>query len=118
LQRKIQRAANALKNKMDKERKAKETAERRAKAAQEKEAKQRAAAAKKAQKEQQNCMVTKAKKAAPTVPKLPKALLKVKAPVKVSARRSVIVPDPTVVVMVPEARKTATRTITRPQRYM
>jgi hypothetical protein len=63
-------------------------------------------------------MVAEAKKAAKAVPKPTKALLKVKAPVKVSARRSVIVPDPTVVVVVPEARKSATRTITRPQRYM
>ena len=63
-------------------------------------------------------MVTKAKMAALTVPKLPKALPKVKALVKVSARRSVIVPDPTIIVVVPEVRKTATRTITRPQRYI
>ena len=63
-------------------------------------------------------MGTKAKKAAPTVPKQPRALLKVKAPIKVSARRSIIVPNPLEVVVVPEARKTATRTITRPQRYI
>jgi len=47
-----------------------------------------------------------------------KALPKVKALVKVFARRSIIVLDPTVVVVVPEARKSATRTITWPQRYM
>ena len=63
-------------------------------------------------------MGTKAKKAAPTVLKQPRALLKVKAPIKVSARRSIIVPDPLEVVVVPEARKTATRTITCPQRYI
>ena len=118
LQRKIQRAANALKNKIERERKAKETAEKRAQAAVEREAKARAAEAKKALKEQQNSMGTKAKKAAPTVLKQPRALLKVKAPIKVSARRSIIVLDPLEVVVVPEARKTATRTITRPQRYI
>ena len=77
-----------------------------------------AAAAKKAQKEQQKSMAVEAKKAAKAVPKPKKALPKVKAPVKVSARRSIIVPNPTVVVVVPEARKSATRTITRPQRYI
>ena len=77
-----------------------------------------AAAAKKAQKEQQKSIAIEAKKAAKAVLKPKKALPKVKALVKVSARRSIIVPNPTVVVVVPEARKSATRTITRPQRYM
>ena len=63
-------------------------------------------------------MVAKAKKAAKAVLKPKKALLKVKALVKVFARRFIIVLDPTVVVVVPEARKSAMRTITRPQRYM
>ena len=47
-----------------------------------------------------------------------KALPKVKALVNTSARRSILIPDPTVVVVVPEARKTATRIITRPQRFL
>ncbi len=76
--------------------------------------KEREAAAKKAQKEQQKAIAAKAKKAAKAMPKQRKALPKVKAPVNMSARRSVLIPDPTVVVVVPEARKTATRTITRP----
>jgi hypothetical protein len=59
-------------------------------------------------------MGTKVKKAASTVLKQPRALPKVKAPVKVSIRRSIIVPDLREVVVVPEARKTATRIITRP----
>ena len=63
-------------------------------------------------------MVAEAKKAAKAVSKQRKALLKVKALVKTSTRRSVLIPDPTVVVVVPEARKTATRTITRPQRFL
>ena len=114
MERKIQRAANALRNKLEKEKKAKETAEKKAKAAREKEAKEQAAAAKKALKEQQNRMGTKAKKAAPTVLKRTKALHKVKAPVKVSVRRNVVVPDQGVVVMGGGVRKTATRTITLP----
>ena len=118
MQRKIKRAANALQNKLDKERKAKETAIKKAKAAAKKEAKLQAAAAKKAQKEQQKSIVAKAKKAIKAMPKPTKALPKVKALVKVFAQRSIIVPNPTVVVVVLEARKSATRTITRPQRYM
>jgi len=49
--------------------------------------------------------------------KLTKALLKVKALVEVFARRFVIVLNP-IVVVVPEARKSATRTITWPQCYI
>jgi hypothetical protein len=63
-------------------------------------------------------MGTKAKKAALTMPKQPRALPKVKALIKVSIRRSIIVPDLLEVVVVPEARKMATRIITRPQRYI
>ena len=59
-------------------------------------------------------MVIEAKKAAEAVLKRTKAPPKVKAPVKISARRSVIIPNPRVEVVVPEASKTATRTITRP----
>jgi len=47
-----------------------------------------------------------------------KALFKVKALVKVFARRSIIVPNPIEVVVLQEARRTATRTITRLQRYI
>ena len=114
LQRKIQQAANALKNKIKRERKAKETAKKRAQAAIKREAKARVAEAKKALKEQQNSIRTKAKKATSTVLKQLKALFKVKAPIKFFARRSIIVPNLLEVVVVPEARKTATRTITRP----
>ena len=77
-----------------------------------------AAAAKKAQKEQQKSIVAEAKKATKAMLKPTKALPKVKALVKVFAQRSIIVPNPTVVVVVLEARKSATRTITRPQRYI
>jgi len=47
-----------------------------------------------------------------------KALLKVKAPVKTSTRRSITIPNPIVEVVVPEARQMATRTISRLQRYL
>ena len=80
--------------------------------------KEREAAAKKTQKEQQKSMAAEAKKAAKAVLKQGKALPKVKALVKTSARRSVVVPNPTLEVVLPEARKSATRTITRPQRYI
>ena len=42
-----------------------------------------------------------------------KAPLKVKALVKIFTRRSIIIPNLKVEVIVPEASKTATRTITR-----
>jgi hypothetical protein len=42
------------------------------------------------------------------MPKGPKALLKVKALVPVSIRRSIVVPDPKVVVIVVRERKTTT----------
>jgi len=63
-------------------------------------------------------MGTKAKKAALTVLKQLRALPKVKALIKVFARRFIIVLNPLEVVVVPEARKTATQTITRLQRYI
>ncbi|PMD46398.1 DDE-domain-containing protein [Hyaloscypha variabilis F] len=117
LERKIQRAANALKNKLEKEKKAKEKAEKKAKAEREKLVKELAAAAKKAQQAQPNPTTPRAKKAAPTVPKPPKSAPRVKAPLKLSSRRSVIVPAPSAVEVVVEARRTATRTITRPARF-
>ena len=80
--------------------------------------KEREAATKKAQREQQKAIVVKAKKATKAILKQRKALLKVKAPVKTFARRFVTIPDPIVEVVVPEARQTATRTISRPQRYL
>ena len=75
--------------------------------------KEREAAAKKAQKEQQKSMAAKAKKAAKAVLKRKGASSKVKALVKTSSRRFVVILNPIVEVVVPEARKTATRTITR-----
>jgi len=118
LQRKIQKAANALKNKLEAEKKARERAEKKAKAAREEEAKASAAAAKKALKEQQKSTAQQAKKATSTMPKRTKALPKVKAPVQVSTQCSVVVPDPGVVAMVVGARKTATRIINLPQRFI
>ncbi|PMD31317.1 hypothetical protein L207DRAFT_519567 [Hyaloscypha variabilis F] len=114
---KAREAANALKNKLEKEKKAKEKAEKKAKAEREKLVKELAAAAKKAQQAQPNPTTPRAKKAAPTVPKPPKSAPRVKAPLKLSSRRSVIVPAPSAVEVVVEARRTATRTITRPARF-
>jgi chemotaxis response regulator CheB len=112
LQRKIKKAANALKNKLERERrKPRRRLRRRLRPP---EAKERAAAAKKTPKKQADCTVSKAKNAASTMPKGPKALPKVKAPVPVSTRHSIVVPDPGVVAMVVGARKIATRTITLP----
>ena len=102
MQRKIKRAATALQNKLDKERKAKERAMKKAKSDVKKVVKEREAATKKAQREQQKAIVAEAKKAAKAMLKQRKALPKVKAPVKTSARRSVTIPDPIVEVVVPD----------------
>jgi len=80
-------------------------------------AKELAAAVKKALQEEQNSTALKAKKAAPTVSKQLKLAPKVKALVKLSSRRSVVVLAPSVVDVVVEARRIATRTITRPARF-
>ena len=82
MERKIKRAANALKNKLEKERKAKEKAVGGAKAARGGGGKERATVAKKTPKKQPNCIIPKAKKAAPRVSNRTKALPKVKAPVE------------------------------------
>ena len=80
--------------------------------------KEREAAAKKAQREQQKAIAIEAKKATKAMLKQRKALFKVKAPVKTFTRRFVTIPDPIVEVVMPEARQTATRTISRPQCYL
>lgn len=69
---------------------------------------------KKILKKQLNCITLKVKKAAPTVSKQTKVPPKVKVPMKVSARRSVVVPNQGVVGIRVGARKTATRTISLP----
>ena len=81
MERKIKRAANALKNKLEKERKAKEKAVGGggAKAARGEGGKERAMVAKKIPKKQPNYTIPKAKKAAPRVSNRTKALPKVKA---------------------------------------
>jgi hypothetical protein len=114
LERKIKRAANALKNKLEKERKAKERAERGAKMAKGRESKRKATVAKKIPKTQPNCTVPKAKKAAPRVSNRTKVLPKVKAPVELPVQPNVVLPDQGVVPMVVGARKTAMRIISLP----
>ena len=90
LDRKIKRAANALKKKLEEEEKKKRTAKKKAKAAQEKLAKELAAAAKKTPKKQPVSTAIKAKTAAPIVSKRQKALTKAKAPAKAVTRRNVV----------------------------
>ena len=82
LQRKIQRATNALRKAKEEEKKAKRKVERKAKAA----AKKLAEAAKKALKEQQKSVALKAKKATPTVSKGRKVLIKAKVHAKSTAK--------------------------------
>jgi hypothetical protein len=69
-------------------------------------------AAKKTLKKQVDYTIPKVKNTTSTILKGPKALSKVKALVLVSTRRSVVVPDPRVVVIVVREKKTATRKIT------
>jgi hypothetical protein len=78
LERKIKRAANTLKNKLEKERKAKEKAIEGAKAARGREEEKRAIVAKKILKKQPNYTIPKVKKAAPRVLNRIKVLPKVK----------------------------------------
>ncbi len=76
-----------------------------------------AVVSKKTPKKQLNSTVPKAKKAALTVLKQTKAPPKTKALIKVSARRSVVVPDQGVVTLVVVVTKTSSHTITLPQRF-
>ena len=69
---------------------------------------------KKTLKKQLNYTVPKAKKAAPTVSKQTKVPPKTKVPMKISARRSIVVLNQGVVGIRVGVRKTATRTISLP----
>jgi len=115
--RKIKRAANAIRKK---EEEAKRKAEREAKAAQAQLAKDQAAAnkaAKKAPKKKSVSTTTKAKKAAPTVPIRRKVSTQSKAPAKALGRRQVVVPVEEVVAPGVVVAKTSSRTINLPQRF-
>src|SRR5271170_6922061 len=94
LDRKIKRAANALRKKLEAAEKAKKAEERIAKTAEKQLAKDLAAAnkpAQKTQKEQPNSTTTKAKKSAPTTSKEHKVANKTKAHSKLLMRSAVVV---------------------------
>jgi len=113
LQRKIQRAANALRKAKEQEEKAKRRVEREAKAA----AKKLEQAAKKALKEQPKLVAAKAKKAAPTVAKTRKAPVKATALAKSKVNRTGAALIEGVVASGVVVVNRRGRAITRPQRY-
>jgi hypothetical protein len=113
LQRKIQRAANALRKAQETEERAKRRVERQAKAA----AKKLEQAAKKALKKQPNSVAPKAKKAPPTVPKARKVPVKAKASAKSNVKCIIAAPVKEVVASGVVVVNRSGRAITRPQRY-
>jgi hypothetical protein len=108
--RKIKRAANALKKKQEEEEKKKRKAEREAKATTNKPAK-------KAPKKKPVSTTTKAKNAAPTVSKSRKAPVKARLPPKSPVKRAVVVLAEEVVTRGVVVAKTSSRTINLPQRF-
>ena len=121
LDRKIKRAANALRKKLEAAEKAKRAEERTAKAAEKQLAKDLAASnkpAQKTQKEQPNGTVTKAKKSALIVSKEHKVANKARPRGKLPVRRAVVVPVEGEVASGVVVAKTATRSIKRPSRYV
>jgi hypothetical protein len=113
LQRKIQRAANALRRAKEAEEKAKRKVEREAKAA----AKKLAEAAKKALKEQQKSVAPKAKKATPTVSKGRKAPVKAKTRAKSTVKAVLVIPIEEVVASGVVVTRRNGRAINLPTRY-
>jgi hypothetical protein len=121
LDRKIKRAANALRKKLEAAEKAKRAEERTAKAAEKQLAKDLAAANKPTQgtqKEQPNGTVTKAKISAPIVSKEHKVANKARPRGKLPVRSAVVVPVEGEVTSRVVVGKTATRSIKRPSRYV
>lgn len=121
LDRKIKRAANALRKKLEVVEKAKRAEERTAKAAEKQLAKDLAAANKPAQKtrkEQPNGTVTKAKKSALIVSKEHKVANKARPCSKLLVRSAVVVPVEGEVASGVVVAKTATRLIKRLSRYV
>ena len=118
--RKIKRAANALRKKQDDVEKAKRKAKREAKAAERKLAKDLAVPnkpAKKALKKKPVSTTTKAKKAALTVPIRRKVSTQSKAGARKTAPSTVVALIKGVVASGVVAGKTSTRTINLPQRF-
>jgi type II secretory pathway component PulJ len=121
LDRKIKRAANALRKKLEAIEKAKRAEERTAKAAEKQLAKDLATANKPAQKtrkEQPNGTITKAKKSAPIVSKEYKVANKARPHGKLLVRSAVVVPVEGEVALGVVVAKIATWSIKRPSRYI
>lgn len=117
LQRKIQRAANALRNKQEK---AKKAAEREAKAAQKQLREDLESANKPARKAPKKKLVStapKAKKAAPVVSTKQKGSKKASRPAKTMVQEEVVTQISGVVASGVAQAKTSTRTITLPRRF-
>jgi hypothetical protein len=112
-QRKIQRAANALRKAKDEEEKAKRRVEREAKAV----AKKLAEAAKKVLKEQQKSVGPEAKKATPTVSKERKAPIKAEVRAKSTVKAVPVVPIEEVVASGVVVTRRNGRAINLPTRY-
>jgi hypothetical protein len=120
LDRKIKRAANALRKKQEEAEKAKKKEEKDAKAAQKQLVKDLATAnklAKKTLKEQPIGTVTKAKKSAPTVQKERKVSTKARPRGKPPVNNAAVVLVEGVVVLGVAITRTATRKINLPPRY-
>ena len=113
LERKINRAANALKKQLEDEEKKKRAAEKKIKATEEKLVKELAVAAGKALKQPASTVI-RAKKTAPTQQK---ALIKKRAPVKIAGRCKVVVPVEEAVVSGVAVTKTNSCTINLLQRF-
>ena len=111
LQRKIQRAANALRNKQEKARKA---AEREAKAAQKRDLESTNKPAKRAPKKKPVSIALKAKKAAPVVSTKQKAPNKAGRPAKAIVQQEIVTQNSRVVALGVIQAKTSTRAITLP----
>jgi hypothetical protein len=118
--RKIKRAANALKRKQEAQERAKKAEERRAKAAEKRRAKELVAAnkvAKKSLQEKAVCTGNKAKTIAPTVPKQHKVSTPVRPRRKAPIKTVVVEQLRQNVVGGSAAGKSSTRTVKLPQRF-
>jgi hypothetical protein len=117
LQRKIQRAANAPKNKQDKAERAAKAEARAAQAQLRKDLDIANKPARKAPQKKPVSTASKAKRAAPKVSVKRKVPTKARLPAKVVIRQEVVAPIREVVASGVAQAKTSTRTITLPQRF-
>jgi hypothetical protein len=117
LQRKIQRAANALRNKQDKAVRVAKAEARAVQAQLKRDLVATNKAAKKALQKKPDCTTSKAKKATLTMLIQRKVSTKARAPTKVRLPKVVVAPIEEVVEGVVAAEKSGRRTITLPQRF-